>query len=251
MMGGVSFVAVGRIEDHVRLAYHLKEEMRHREQDLIGMFTNLLRRYGDEQQQQQRRFDWEGGHFSILTRGMLLYCAFTPDMSFPDGLVYQMLSSLHQHINAQDLGTCATEDCLIADLSPKLKELAEEFEAIALQIGELTPRTRAQYQGMIGFGGVGPGLRLVDRGEFADQLSRLGSGLGLPVRDEGQPRSAHSGPHNEIVDQTSPRTAGSRLPMRDDEARQSQGGPDHPLLESRQGRPFCRCCSSGASCAVQ
>lgn len=128
-VGCLPFMAIGRIKDGVRLAYHIEQCMACRQQGLLQEFAKLLAK---PRPVERLRRDWDHGSFLCLLdiEAGLLYCVFASTTVFPEGLAEQILAELRQDSNG--LNTRAVgEDGLKATLELKMKNLLAHYSETA------------------------------------------------------------------------------------------------------------------------
>eukprot|EP00929_Paragymnodinium_shiwhaense_P109302 TRINITY_DN75719_c0_g1_i1.p2 TRINITY_DN75719_c0_g1~~TRINITY_DN75719_c0_g1_i1.p2 ORF type:complete len:242 (+),score=69.40 TRINITY_DN75719_c0_g1_i1:87-812(+) len=126
------FLAVGRVEDGVILAYHSAAETSESEELNKDVFRKLLGAATTKLSHGQRtRLAWNEGSVCCLMdqQGVLLYCVVTSLVTYPERLAYQLLYDLVVAVQQVDPCPKSAEDfCQNGALQPRMKELVEQYE---------------------------------------------------------------------------------------------------------------------------
>jgi len=128
------FLAVGRVQDGVILAYYCVNDNTDEQRELNkDVFRKLLAAAQSKLAPSQRtRLQWNEGSVCCLMdpKGALLYCAVTTLLTYPERLAYQLLYDLV--VAVQQLGESrmeqAPEQSLNEVLGQKMRELVQQYE---------------------------------------------------------------------------------------------------------------------------
>jgi len=131
---GLPFLAVGRVERSVRLAYYINTDTEESQKATMDVFTKLLAAAASKLSPGQRtRLQWNDGSVCCLMdpKGELLYCVVTSLLTYPERLAYQLLYDLQAQVATVDVDIASPnmeEDGLMKKLEPKMKDLVKYYE---------------------------------------------------------------------------------------------------------------------------
>ena len=136
-MSALPFLAVGRLEDGVTLAYYMTEAEEEQDTQTRNIFKLLKAPMEKLTPNNMTRLLWHSGTVCFLKdgRGKLLYCVVTRNRDYPEMNAYELLNDLVQRVQELE-GSSRTfrsdleagvEGPLNNQLKPVMRELLEAY----------------------------------------------------------------------------------------------------------------------------
>mmetsp|Transcript_111108 Transcript_111108/g.313470 ORF Transcript_111108/g.313470 Transcript_111108/m.313470 type:complete len:248 (+) Transcript_111108:94-837(+) len=125
------FLAVGRVQDGVILAYYNILETEQQKELNKDVFRKLLTAASTKLKSGQRtRLQWNDGSVCCLMdqQGALLYCVVTTLLTYPERLAYQLLYDFVVAVQQQSNLEAVPENALNEVLRPRMEELVKQYE---------------------------------------------------------------------------------------------------------------------------
>eukprot|EP00438_Fugacium_kawagutii_P019948 Skav226911 [mRNA] locus=scaffold1147:9895:15585:+ [translate_table: standard] len=131
--GHLPFLAVGRVQDSITLAYYIENVDTEQQDQTQEVFQKLLKASSSKLAAGQRtRLQWNNGAVSCLMdeQARLLYCVVTSSLSYPERSAYQLLYDLRADVEGDksiDLESL-TEHSLNDKFQDRMRELVQRYE---------------------------------------------------------------------------------------------------------------------------